>query len=59
MDPLSETASIIAIFQGSGAVGKGLKQIVTLRSTPDILLALTNEAADLQYIVQDVDDLIR
>lgn len=47
MDPLSETASIIAIIQDSGAVGKGLKQIVTLRSAPDILLALNNEAADL------------
>lgn len=59
MDPLSLTASIVAIIQLSGTIGKGLKKLIDLRNTPDILLALNNEVTDLQCIVQDTDDLFR
>ncbi len=59
MDPLSLTASIIAIVQISGTIGKGLKKIVNLRNAPDIFLALNNEVADLQCILQDVNSLLR
>jgi hypothetical protein len=59
MDPLSLTASIIAIVQLSGTIGKGLKRIINLKNAPDIFLALNNEVADLQCIVQDTDDLLR
>lgn len=59
MDPLSVTASIIALFQAGGAVGKGLKKIANLRNAPDILLALNNEVADLHCLVENIDDVLR
>ena len=59
MDPLSVTASIIALFQAGGTVGKGLKKIANLRNAPDILLALNNEVADLHCLVENVDDVLR
>ena len=59
MDPLSLTASIIAIIGGGSTVGKGLKKILSTRHLPDILLQLNNEVTDLQYIVQDINDLLQ
>ncbi len=59
MDPLSMTASILAIVGAGSAIGKGLKKIISARRLPDILLQLNNEVTDLQYVVQDVDDLLR
>ena len=59
MDPLSVTASIIALFQAGGIVSKGLKKIANLRNAPDILLALNNEVADLQGLVENIDDVLR
>lgn len=59
MDPLSVTASILAVIGTAGVVGKGLTKIVALRHAPDILLGLKNEVADLYCVVQGVDHLIR
>ena len=59
MDPLSVTASIIALFQAGGTVSTGLKKIANLRNAPDILLALNNEVADLHCLVENVDDVLR
>ncbi|KAK3172849.1 hypothetical protein OEA41_006174 [Lepraria neglecta] len=59
MDPLSMTASIIAVVGVGGTIGKGLAKIVALRHAPQIVLALNNEIADLQCVVQDIDDLLR
>ena len=59
IDLLSVYASIVAIVQAGGAVGKGLTKILNSRNAPDILLALNNEVADLQCIVQDIDGLLR
>ena len=59
IDPLSVYASIVAIVQAGGAVGKGLTKILNLRNAPDILLALNSEVADLQCIIQDIDGLLR
>ena len=59
MDPLSLTASIIAIVGGGSTVAKGLKKILSARHLPDILLQLNNEVTDLQYIVQDINDLLQ
>ena len=59
MDPLSVTASIIALFQAGGTVSKGLKKIANLRNAPDILLALNNEVADLHSLVENIDDVLR
>ena len=59
MDPLSLTASIIAIVGAGSAVGKGLKKILSARNLPDVILQLNNEVTDLQFVVQNVDDLLR
>ncbi|KAK0510246.1 hypothetical protein JMJ35_007640 [Cladonia borealis] len=59
MDPLSVTASIIALFQAGGTVSKGLKKIANLRNAPDILLALNNEVADLHALLGNIDDVLR
>ena len=59
MDPLSLTASIIAIVGGGNTVGKGLKKILSASHLPDILLQLNNEVTDLQYTVQDINDLLQ
>lgn len=59
MDPLSLTASIIAVVGAGSTIGKGLKKAVAARHMPDVVLALNNEISDLRYIVHDLDDLLR
>lgn len=59
MDPLSVTASILAVIGAGSTIGRGLKKIISARHLPDILLQLNNEVTDLQYVVQDVNDLLR
>ena len=59
MDPLSMTASILAVVGAGSTVRKGLKKLISARRLPDILLQLNNEVTDLQYIIQDVNDLLR
>ena len=59
MDPLSMTAGILAVIGAGSTVHKGLKKILSARRLPDILFQLNNEVTDLQYVVQDVDDLLR
>ena len=59
MDPLSITASILTVVGAGSTIGKGLKKIISARRLPDILLQLNNEVTDLQWVVQDVDDLLR
>lgn len=59
MDPLSITASILAILGAGGQVAKGFAKIRALKHSPDILLAMNNEIADIQYLVQDVNDVAR
>lgn len=59
MDPLSLTASIIAVVGAGSAVSKGLKKLLSTRNLPAIVLQLNNEVTDLQYVVRDVDALLR
>ena len=59
MDPLSLTASILAVIGASSAIGRGLKKTISARRVPNILLQLNNEVTDLQYVVQDIEDLLR
>lgn len=59
MDPLSVTAGIIAILGAGGVVGKRIKILTALKSAPDELLILNNEISDLQYVLNDVQDLLR
>lgn len=45
MDPLSVTASLLAVLGAAGAAGRALQHISDLRHAPDQLLALTNEVS--------------
>ncbi|MCJ1421766.1 hypothetical protein MMC32_008133 [Xylographa parallela] len=57
MDPLSIIASTIAILQAGGAVGGGLKKLISLKDAPAILLNLNHDAADLELVIRAVGDL--
>ena len=57
MDPLSLTASLLAILGAGGAIAKGLDKIRGLKNAPNILLQLNNEVTDLHLLIQGVDEL--
>ena len=59
MDPLSLTASIIAILGAGGTISKGLSKIRNLKRAPYIVLQLNNEVTDLHLLIRAVDDLYR
>ena len=59
MDPLSLTASIIAILGAGGTISKGLSKIRHLKRAPYIVLQLNNEVTDLHLLICAVDDLYR
>ena len=59
MDPLSLTASIIAVLGAGGTVSKGLQRIRQLKHAPEILLQLNNEITDMNCLVLAVDELFR
>lgn len=56
MDPLSVTISILTILGAGGQVAKGLGKIRALKDAPDTLLAMNNEIANIQCLVQEIDD---
>ena len=56
MDPLSLTASIIAILGVSGQVGGVIRKLASVRGAPDILRALNNEITDLRLVVTSIQD---
>lgn len=58
MDPLSLTASIIAVVGAGSTIGKGLKKAAAARHMPDIVLALNNEISDLRFVIHDLNDLL-
>ena len=53
-DPLSITASIIAVIGAAEGVGKTLTKIRNIRNAPTELLALINEVSDLRTILNDI-----
>ena len=59
MDPLSLTASIIAVFGAGGTIAKGLGKIRRLKRAPDVLLQLNNDVTDLHLLIRAVDELYR
>ena len=54
MDPLSVTASCIAVAGAGGVAIKGLKKLRDITKLPDVLLSIINEVADLTLVVQDI-----
>ena len=59
MDPLSISASVVALLEAGGTLSKLLKKCLRLRNTPNVLHALHDELSDLQFTANDVDDLLR
>ena len=57
-DPLSITASIIAVVGAAEGVTKTLSKIKNMRHAPDELLALINEVSDLRIILSDIHSYI-
>ena len=52
MDPLSTTASIIALVQAAAAIGKGVRALKTLKNAPEDFNALLKELTRLQAILR-------
>lgn len=54
MDPLSIAASVIALSQAAGGVGKALKFFYSLSKIPDDFCNVVNELATLQAVLEQV-----
>ena len=57
-DPLSITASIIAVISAAEGVGKTLAKIKDIRKAPNEVIALINEVSDLRIILGDFEGYI-
>ena len=57
-DPLSITASIIAVVGAAEGITKTLAKFKSIRNAPDELLALINEVSDLNIILSNVQSYI-
>ncbi|KAK6495088.1 hypothetical protein TWF481_003116 [Arthrobotrys musiformis] len=60
MDPLSITASVIAVVTAACQVSNGLIKLTTvLKEAPDIVMALQNEVNDIQIVVHTARDVLQ
>ena len=59
MDPLSLTASIIAVLGVGGQAVKGIAKLSSMRGTPELILALNNEISDLHVVILAIQDVVR
>ena len=57
MDPLSLTASIIAVLGAGSTISRVLRKIQQLKDAPELLLQLHNEITDLYLLIRVVDQL--
>jgi hypothetical protein len=57
-DPLSISASIVALIGATGTIAKGLRKLASLRNAPDTILALNNEVSDLRLIFWEIGSLL-
>jgi hypothetical protein len=58
MDPLSVTASIIAVIGTARQITKNLQKIHILHDAPSELHALMNDVVDFQAVLGDVDAVL-
>ena len=58
MDPLSISASVVALLGAGGTLAKLLKKAIGLKNAPNVLRALNNEVSELQTTANDVNDLL-
>lgn len=59
MDPLSITASVIAVLQAVNGTGKGIGKLISLRNAPAELQALSNEIEAFRSLLVIVHSSIR
>ena len=57
-DPLSITASIIAVIGAAEGLSKTIAKIRNIQNAPSELLALTNEISDLRLVLGEVESYI-
>ena len=58
MDPLSISASVVALLGAGGTLAKLLSKGIGLKNAPDVLRALNDEVSELQSTANDVNDLL-
>ena len=58
MDPLSLTASIIAVVGVGGQAAGAIRRIAAIAGSSDIVLALNNEITDLHRVVSAIQDAL-
>ena len=59
MDPISLTASIIAILGAGGTIANGFAKIRKLKNAPNVLMQLNNEVTDIHLVICSVDEIAR
>ena len=57
MDPLSITASIVAVLGAGGQAARAVKKLSSLKGAPDVVLKLNNELSDLRLLILAVQDV--
>ncbi|KAK0514990.1 hypothetical protein JMJ35_002369 [Cladonia borealis] len=58
MDPLSVSASVVALLGAGGTLAKLLRKGIGLKNAPDVLRVLNDEVSELQSTANDVNDLL-
>ena len=58
MDPLSISASVVALLGAGGTLAKLLRKGIGLKNAPDVLRTLNDEVSELRSTAYDVNDLL-
>ena len=59
MNPLSLTASIIAVIGVGGQAARAVRKLASLKGASDTVLALNNEISDLRLVVLAIQDIFQ
>lgn len=58
MDPLSISASIVALIGAAEGIAIGINKLASLKNAPASVLALNNELSDLRLVLGEVQPLL-
>jgi hypothetical protein len=58
MDPLSITASIIALIGAGNQLARGINKLASLRGAPASILSLNNELSDVRLVLAETEALL-
>ena len=59
MDPISISASLVALIGAANTTVQGVRKLLRLRGAPVIILALNNEISDIQLLLNEANVLIQ